>query len=652
MQQVMAPSLGSAMSSSPAAPVIAENSSRSEGNPVAEENAASEKGCAGLPSQKSTLSLASPPVLAFEDLTYIVGRKSMCGAARADSKQILRNVTGCARGGRMLAIMGGSGAGKTSLLDVLTLKIAGSCVQGSITLNGKPLKQQRFLKCASYVAQEPLLWSQLTTRETLRYGADLHGAGSSAKEREALVDEVLDHTGLKSCEHTLVGDLFRKGLSGGQKKRLCIAEALVKRPSILVLDEPTSALDSTAAFEVTRLLQGLAKSSNLLILCTIHQPSHRVFQLFDDTLILAAGRVAYCGPTEDAVRHMTSLGMPPLKAGMSLPEYLLDVTNTDFTAAEQVEKILDSWVPHPIEPSDAEGAGVRETEMRGVGVQTLILGRRLAWITLRDPMLYASRWLFALVANLVFAWVYMDARDRTQAQVLPRIWLLSWCMGAPAFMSVVVIAVYSLDFHILQKELRNGMYRPTAYVMSQTLLMIPSLLVLSACALLPLYLIVGYSWSVVVEMWLALSVCMLWAECLAQLLAVCSPHFLLGMVAYIGVMFIAFLQAGPIISIGSITPVLRWIHSINPWFLCLRAMTTLDFTSSTFDGFGDRGELCDAPPVPCFGKQGVDVLDGVGALLSSFGSEHSAAQDVAVAVGVAIAAKLGQYAILSLKAAR
>eukprot|EP00972_Heterocapsa_arctica_P071790 10602799-Heterocapsa_arctica.AAC.1 len=95
--------------------------------------------------------------------------------------------------------MGGSGAGKTSLLDVLTLR-AGRFgrVEGSVTLNAEPLTRERFLKCASNVLQEPLLWSQLTTGETLRYCAELYGSDTSQVEREQLVEEVLCQTGLKS----------------------------------------------------------------------------------------------------------------------------------------------------------------------------------------------------------------------------------------------------------------------------------------------------------------------------------------------------------------------------------------------------------------------------------------------------------------------
>lgn len=585
-------------------------------------------------SSVSQLSLVRKPVLVFEDISFTLG----------GGKKILQGITGSAQGSRMLAIMGGSGAGKTSFLNVLTLKVKGQCVQGTIALNGEPLTHKRFLRSAAFVAQEPQLWSTLTTLETLECCAALYGGHMSSKERVELVQEVLIRMGLKSCEHTRVGDLLRKGLSGGQRKRLCIAEALVKQPAMLVLDEPTSALDSTSALEMSQHLQDLAKAANLLVLCTIHQPSHRIFQLFDDTLILAAGRVAYCGHVRDASRHMVSMGMPPLVAGVSLAEYLLDVTNPDFTEAESVKRLLDAWQPGF--PPEASDEPIREFKMRGLGTQTFLLGRRLTKMTMRDPTLYAGRWLFALLANTLFAVVYIDARVRSQEQVLPRMWLLDWCQGAPAFMSVVVIAVYSMDFHIFEKEVSNSMYRPVAYIASQSALMIPSILILSFAALLPIYLIVGYDWDVAPQVWICHASVMLWAECLAQLLAVVMPHYILGMASYIQVLFVAFLLGGNVVSMESVTPALRWISQVNPLFLGLRALTSLDFKGRTFEGFGERGELCHPYPSPCVGREGAEVLDNLGVVFSSFGSEHDPWQDIAQALAVCLALKAGQFLVL------
>jgi len=599
------------------------------------------------PSLRSFLLNDAPPVLCFEGVTYSVKRR------RCEDVSILQGITGGAQGGRMLAILGGSGAGKTSLLDVLTFRAqARGTVQGEVVLNGRRFTRRDFLSCAAYVAQEPLLWSALTARETLDYCAELHCLQMCAKQRALLVDEVLESMGLKSCEGTRAGDSLRKGLSGGQRKRLCIAEALIKRPSVLFLDEPTSALDSASAFEVAKLLRKMTKSTNVVVLCTVHQPSRRTFELFDDTLVLASGRVAFCGPSCEVMRHMTSLGVPPLPAGVSIAEYLMDVTNPDFTDASQVAMILDAWrpadgLPEKRGPDTVPCGPVRRSPLR----QSAILTRRLALMTMRDPMLYSSRWLFASLSSTFFAFTYWKARERVQSQVLPRVMLFGWTTGATLFVTVMAVAVYSLEYQIFKKETSNGWYRPLAYVASQTLVALPCMLILACCALLPGFLLSGFKLAAAAEICLALATCYLWGECVAQLLAVCLPHYLFGMAVYILIMYVAFLLAGTIINLDDVFAMLRNIASMNPLLRCSRAIVTLDFAGSSFGGFGLDGELCGPPPSPCYAKDGESVLDAMHVLLSSFGSEHHAMEDVGVALLVAMCFKLAQTWYLTAGAA-
>jgi len=588
----------------------------------------------------------APAVLRFEDITFTVGRKTQ-------QKHILNSVSGAARSGRMLAIMGGSGAGKTSLLDVLTLKPAGSGqVAGRVTLNSTPLTRRRFLDHVGVCAQESVSWSTLTTRETLEYCAALYGVKTWSEEGKGFIEDALRQTGLESCEHTRVGDHFRKGLSGGQKKRLCIAEALMKRPSVLILDEPTSALDSTSAFGVCQMLQGMVRKAGLVVLCTIHQPSHRIFGMFDDLLVLAAGRTAFYGPRTSALDHMVGLGLPPLEDGGSLAEYLLDVTNPDFTEAAQIEVILSAWKSNAledhigVEPPHIDAELPRTLARRSVGTQFAILLKRLAKMTLRDPTLYSARWAFALLACVVFAATYLDARERTQSQVIPRIFLLVWSFGAPAFMSVVVIAVYSSDFHVYLKEVRNGQYGPVAYMFAQKAIMVPCLLGLSLFALLPLYAVVGYSWQGALGIWLAHAAVMLFSECLAQLLAVCFGHFLIGMVAYVGISFVLYLHCGTLVDVGSVVLPLRWIHHVDPWSLGLRAMVRFEFEHQVFRGFGDRGELCGRAPRLCLGRDGADVLDNLGFALSGFSADVHPWANIGRVVGLALALTAVQYVVV------
>jgi len=582
---------------------------------------------------------ATRAVLGFDGITFTVGGKTQ-------QKRILDGVTGEARGGRMLAIMGGSGAGKTSLLDVLTLKPpGGGRVLGQVTFNSTPLTRKLFLRHVGVCAQESMLWSTLTTRETLEYCAALYGIDTNSADGALFIEDTLTQTGLQSCASTRVGDQYRKGLSGGQKKRLCIAEALIKRPSVLILDEPTSALDSTSAFGVCQMLQGMAREAGLVVLCTIHQPSHRIFGMFDDLLVLAAGRTAYHGSRTSALDHMVGLGLPPFEPGGSLAEYLLDVTNPDFTEAQQIETILSSWRPTALE-DHSQSKLPKTMEPTTLCQQSAILIRRLTSMTLRDPTLYSARWAFAAIACLVFAFTYWHVRERTQSQVIPRIFLLVWSFGGPAFMSVVVIAVYNLDFLVYLKEVRNGLYSPAAYMLAQMSMMVPCLLTLSVFALLPLYAVVGYSWQGVLGIWLAHAAVMLFSECLAQLLGVCFGHFLLGMVAYVGISFVAFLQCGAIVSVDSIVWPLRWIHYVDPWNLCLRAMVKFDFMHEVFEGYGDSGERCEGGFSLCLGRDGPDVLDTLGFALSGFSADIPAWTNIGIVVCLALALKAAQYLVI------
>lgn len=586
-----------------------------------------------------------PPTLSIDDITYSVCRGG-CGVA--DHKPILSGISFTAVGGRMLAIMGGSGAGKTSLLDVLTWRAQQwGKVSGTVTLNSELFTRRCFLNHGVRVSQEPLLWGQLTTRETLQYCAALYRPGLSIAVQAASVNEVLDSFGLESCANVRVGSLWLKGLSGGQKHRLCIAEALMKRPAVMILDEPTSGLDSTAAYEVSRVLQSVARSHNLVVLCTIHQPSHRTYSLFDDCMILARGRVAYCGVRDAALEYISRFDVPAMLPGMSVAEYLLEITNFDFTEPQKVEVLLDAWRP---EFSGAPStATLRRNPACPWSKQFSVLTRRLAMMLLRDPTLYSARWLFALICNAFIAWFYMDVASRAQEQIVPRMFLIAWVIAAPAFMSVIIVAVYMMDFHTLSKELANGMYRKSAYVASSVVLMVPACFALSSFAILPYALIAGCPWAALPTMVVAHATCMFWAESLAELLAVSTPHALVGMAAYMCVMFLSLMQAGLVISIGSIPSVLRWIHYGNPLLLALRAIVTVEFKESAFDGFGIAGELCQSPPAQCFGRNGDQVLDAVSCIFSSFGSDYDPWVDIATSAAVALTFKVGHFIIIELK---
>ncbi|KAE8966896.1 hypothetical protein PF005_g30387, partial [Phytophthora fragariae] len=211
--------------------------------------------------------LTNPCVLSWNNLSYSVACRKTA-AAPDGKKTILDHVSGRCAPGELTAIMGPSGSGKTTLVDLLADRISSGDVTGDIELNGEARVTKTFRAVTSYVAQEDSLLGSFTVLETMRMAAKLSLPTSvSSKQIEARVDDVVEAMGLATCRHTLVGDIFRKGLSGGQKRRLSIAIELLSNPSILILDEPTSGLDSSATHNVMKFIVKLCAEGKTVV-CT------------------------------------------------------------------------------------------------------------------------------------------------------------------------------------------------------------------------------------------------------------------------------------------------------------------------------------------------------------------------------------------------
>jgi ABC-type Mn2+/Zn2+ transport system ATPase subunit len=162
-------------------------------------------------------------------------------------KVLLKNASGMVKS-RFLAIMGPSGSGKTTLMNVLARRMAGAKMNGMSKINGVPYSNSELKALSGYVMQDDLLNGNLTVQETLDYTAELRLPSSmTALERKERVDEALKKVGLDHCRKTLIGTPTIKGVSGGERKRVCVAMELLTHPRLLFLDEPTSGLDSVTA---------------------------------------------------------------------------------------------------------------------------------------------------------------------------------------------------------------------------------------------------------------------------------------------------------------------------------------------------------------------------------------------------------------------
>ncbi len=213
----------------------------------------------------------------------------------------LRNINIAEESGKLLGFMGASGAGKTTLMNVLSgLETP---VEGVVTINGINIHQnkQHIKGVIGYVAQDDLLIEELTVYQNLYYNAKLCFGNASEEEIDKLVMKTLANLGLAETRDIIVGSPLNKKISGGQRKRLNIGLELIREPSVMFVDEPTSGLSSRDSENIMDLLKELSLKGKLIFV-VIHQPSSDIFKMFDKLYILdTGGYPAYYGNPSEAV---------------------------------------------------------------------------------------------------------------------------------------------------------------------------------------------------------------------------------------------------------------------------------------------------------------------------------------------------------------
>ncbi|KAG5252972.1 ABC transporter family protein [Salix suchowensis] len=277
-----------------------------------------------------------PIYLKFTDVTYKVIIKGMTST---EEKDILYGISGSVDPGEVLALMGPSGSGKTTLLNLIGGRLNQTTVGGSFTFNDQPYS--KFLKSRiGFVTQDDVLFPHLTVKETLTYAALLRLPKTLTKEqKQKRAIDVISELGLERCQDTMIGGSFVRGVSGGERKRVCIGNEIIINPSLLFLDEPTSGLDSTTALRIVQLLQDIAEGGKTVV-TTIHQPSSRLFHKFDKLILLGKGSLLYFGKASEAMLYFSSIGCSPLIA-MNPAEFLLDLANGNINDVSVPSELED-----------------------------------------------------------------------------------------------------------------------------------------------------------------------------------------------------------------------------------------------------------------------------------------------------------------------
>ncbi|KAK6146884.1 hypothetical protein DH2020_017796 [Rehmannia glutinosa] len=430
----------------------------------------------------------TPYKLTVTNLSYTIRQTPWIdfrGLKKEKPINILKSVSFSARSSEILAIVGPSGTGKSSLLRIVSGRIRDKDFDPKcIKLNDNAITSQaQMRRICGFVAQEDILFPLLTVKETLMFSAKFRLKEASSEARDVRVNGLMQELGLMHVANSYVGDEENRGISGGERKRVSIGVDVINDPRFFSWAEPTSGLDSSSALQVIELLSSMARAKQRTIVLSIHQPSYRILQSIPNFLILSHGSVVHNGSLE-------SLELAIAQQGFKIPPQL----NPLEFSMEIISTLGEFWK-----------------------------------IIYRTKQLLLARTMQALVGGFGLASVYVKIR-KDEGGVTERLGLFAFSLSFLLSSTVEALPIYLQERHVLMKEASRGSYRISSYLIANTIIFFPFLFIVAILFSVPLYWIVGLNPSAsafaffTFVVWLIV----LMASSLVLFLSVISPDFISG----------------------------------------------------------------------------------------------------------------------------
>uniref|UniRef100_A0A803MQI7 ABC transporter domain-containing protein n=1 Tax=Chenopodium quinoa TaxID=63459 RepID=A0A803MQI7_CHEQI len=433
-----------------------------------------------------------------------------------DRLQLLQDVSGAFRPGVLTALIGVTGAGKTTLMDVLAGKKTRGYVEGSIYVSGYPKNQETFARISGYCEQIDIHSPHLTVYESLLYSAWLRlSSNINQNTRMRFIEEVMRLIELEPLRDAIVGLPGINGLSIEQRKRLTIAVELVANPSILFMDEPTSGLDARAAAIVMRTMKSI-KNTGRTIVCTIHQPSVDIFEAFDELLLMKrGGQIIYSGPLGDnsykLIEYFEDIpGVPKNIDGYNPATWVLDITSPqeeskmglDFAqiyAKSQLyqmnEKIIKEFSSPPQDSKDLLFA-TKYSQSFLVQFQACFWKQhRSYW---QNPSYTCVRLFMTVFMGALLGLIFWDKGGKfSKLQDLKN--LLGIIYSAIVFLAASnalnVQAVFASERTVFYRERAAKMYSSLPFALAQLAIETIYLAIVNCIYALILYSMIGFEWT-------------------------------------------------------------------------------------------------------------------------------------------------------------
>ncbi|XP_047328940.1 pleiotropic drug resistance protein 2-like [Impatiens glandulifera] len=459
-----------------------------------------------------------PLSIAFNHVNYYVDMPAeMKNQGFEENRlQLLKDVSGAFRPGILTALVGVSGAGKTTLMDVLAGRKTGGYIEGTINISGYKKNQATFARVSGYCEQNDIHSPYVTVYESLLYSAWLRlAADVTTDKRKKFVQEVMDLVELTPIRNALVGLPGVDGLSTEQRKRLTIAVELVANPSIIFMDEPTSGLDARAAAIVMRTVRNTVDTGRTVV-CTIHQPSIDIFEAFDELLLMKrGGQVIYAGPlgehSHKLVEYFEAVpGVQKIKEGYNPATWMLDVSsqsaenhlNVDFAeiyANSELYKRNQDLIKDLSTPSPSSKDLYFPTKYsQSFLTQCKACFWKQHWSYWRNSQFNAIRFFMTVVIGVLFGVIFWDKGDKlnTQQDLLN---LLGATYSAVLFLGATntssVQPVVAVERTVFYRERAAGMYSELPYAFAQVAMETIYVAIQTFIYTVLLYSMIGFEWK-------------------------------------------------------------------------------------------------------------------------------------------------------------
>ncbi|GMP88570.1 hypothetical protein CsSME_00040509 [Camellia sinensis var. sinensis] len=432
----------------------------------------------------------APLSLVFDHVNYYVDMPAEMKSQGVDETRLrlLRDVSGAFRPGILTALVGVSGAGKTTLMDVLAGRKTGGYIEGNISISGYPKNQETFARVSGYCEQNDIHSPFVTVHESLLYSAWLRlSKDVNTETKQMFVAEVMDLVELNTLKNALVGLPGVNGLSTEQRKRLTIAVELVANPSIIFMDEPTSGLDARAAAIVMRTVRNTVDTGRTVV-CTIHQPSIDIFEAFDELLLMKrGGNVIYAGPlgrhSHKLVEYFEAVpGVPKITEGYNPATWMLDVSSTAVEAQLDVD-FAEIYANSDLYRRNQELIKELSTPAPGTNdlyfptkysqsflTQCLACFWKQHWSYWRNSQYNAIRFFMTIVIGIIFGVIFLGKGSKIQQQQ-DLLNLLGATYSAILFLGSsnanAVQTVVAVERTVFYRERAAGMYSELPYAFAQ-----------------------------------------------------------------------------------------------------------------------------------------------------------------------------------------